>query len=235
MLKVLIADDESKVCQLIEKLVDWDALDMEVAAVAENGIDALEKIKEVHPDIVITDIRMPGYDGLDLIRLGKEEAPKAEFVIISGYRHFEYAQMAIRYGVNAYLLKPIKKDELTETLKRLSTRFRAQTEQLSQEEKTRLAVRSDEKNLRQAFLQDLVGRRNKETLSQPLLEINREFHYRFEPGEFCIAILKLDGRVCDEEQNVQFMAEKVQSAAERLCHGDREYGAQRIPFLSVKL
>lgn len=215
MLRVLIADDESKVCQLIEKLVDWDALGMEVVAVAENGIEALEKIKEFHPDIVITDIRMPGYDGLDLIRLGKEEAPKAEFVIISGYRHFEYAQMAIRYGVNAYLLKPIKKDELTETLKRLSTRFRVQTEQLSQEEKTRLAIRSDEKNLRQAFLQDLVGRRNKETLSQPLLEINREFHYRFEPGEFCIAILKLDGRVCDEEQNVQFMAEKVQSAAER--------------------
>ena len=176
MLRVLIADDESKVCQLIEKLVDWDALGMEVVAVAENGIEALEKIKEFHPDIVITDIRMPGYDGLDLIRLGKEEAPKAEFVIISGYRHFEYAQMAIRYGVNAYLLKPIKKDELTETLKRLSTRFRAQTEQLSQEEKTRLAIRSDEKNLRQAFLQDLVGRRKKETLSQPLLEINREFH-----------------------------------------------------------
>ena len=170
MLRVLIADDESKVCQLIEKLVDWDALGMEVVAVAENGIEALEKIKEFHPDIVITDIRMPGYDGLDLIRLGKEEAPKAEFVIISGYRHFEYAQMAIRYGVNAYLLKPIKKDELTETLKRLSTRFRVQTEQLSQEEKTRLAIRSDEKNLRQAFLQDLVGRRNKETLSQPLLD-----------------------------------------------------------------
>ena len=55
MLKVLIADDESKVCQLIEKLVDWDARDMEVGAVAENGIDALEKIKEVRPDIVITD------------------------------------------------------------------------------------------------------------------------------------------------------------------------------------
>ena len=98
-------------CQLIEKLVDWDALGMEVVAVAENGIEALEKIKEFHPDIVITDIRMPGYDGLDLIRLGKEEAPKAEFVIISGYRHFEYAQMAIRYGVNAYLLKPIRKDD----------------------------------------------------------------------------------------------------------------------------
>lgn len=59
MLRVLIADDESKVCQLIEKLVDWDVLGMEVVAVAENGIEALEKIKEFHPDIVITDIRMP--------------------------------------------------------------------------------------------------------------------------------------------------------------------------------
>ena len=110
-------------------------LRMEVVAVAENGIEALEKIKEFHPDIVITDIRMPGYDGLDLIRLGKEEAPNTEFVIISGYRHFEYAQMAIRYGVNAYLLKPIRTDELTETLKRLSAHFKEQTEQLSLEEK----------------------------------------------------------------------------------------------------
>lgn len=219
MLRVLIADDESKVCQLIEKLVDWDVLGMEVVAVAENGIEALEKIKEFHPDIVITDIRMPGYDGLDLIRLGKEEAPKAEFVIISGYRHFEYAQMAIRYGVNAYLLKPIRKDELTETLKRLSAHFKEQTEQLSLEEKRQRAIQSDEKNLRQAFLQDLVGRRNKEVLTQPLDRINREFHYHFEPGEFSIAILKLDGRVCDEEKNVRFMAEKVQAAAGKLLNG----------------
>ena len=91
MLKVLIADDEKKVCQLIEKLVDWEALDMQVTAVAENGIEALEKIKEYSPDIALTDIRMPGYDGLELVRLGKEHNPKMEFVIISGYRHFEYA------------------------------------------------------------------------------------------------------------------------------------------------
>ena len=56
MLKVLIADDERKVCQLIEKLIDWQALDMQVTATAENGIEALERIKEHHPDIVITEI-----------------------------------------------------------------------------------------------------------------------------------------------------------------------------------
>lgn len=76
MLNVLIADDESKVCQLIEKLVDWPSLGMQVVATAENGIEALEKIREYHPDIAITDIRMPGYDGLELVRLAKEECPR---------------------------------------------------------------------------------------------------------------------------------------------------------------
>ena len=65
MLNILIADDENKVCQLIKSLVDWEALDMRVIATAENGIDALEKIRELNPDIAITDIRMPGYDGLE--------------------------------------------------------------------------------------------------------------------------------------------------------------------------
>lgn len=219
MRKVLIADDERKICQLIEKLVDWDALEMQVVAVAANGIEALERIREFHPDIVITDIRMPGYDGLDLIRLGKEEAPEAEFVIISGYRHFEYAQTAIRYGVSAYLLKPIKKDELTETLKKIGARFREQTEQLSQDEKERRAVRNDEKNLRQAFLLDLAGRRNKEALQSPIETINREFHYHFSEGEFCVAILKPDGSVCNEEENVRYLSGKIRSAAKKYLDG----------------
>ena len=81
MLKVLIADDEHKVCQLIEKLVDWEALNMQVVAVAENGIQALEQIREYTPDIAITDIRMPGYDGLELVHLAKEYNPKMEFII----------------------------------------------------------------------------------------------------------------------------------------------------------
>ena len=151
MLKVLIADDERKVCQLIEKLIDWQALDMQVTATAENGIEALERIKEHHPDIVITDIRMPGYDGLDLIRLGQEINPRMEFIIISGYRHFEYAQTAIRYGVNAYILKPIKKDELTGTLKKLGSKLQKETLQLSYEEQIRQTLKTYEETLRQAF------------------------------------------------------------------------------------
>ncbi|MFR1059395.1 MAG: response regulator [Enterocloster sp.] len=84
-------------------------LGLSVAAVALNGIDAISKITEHKPDIVITDIRMPGIDGMELIERTKRICPDTEVIIISGYRHFEYAQTAIRYGVRNYLLKPIHK------------------------------------------------------------------------------------------------------------------------------
>ena len=111
MLKVIIADDERLICRLVQALCDWEVLDMEVAGLAENGLEALALIERERPDILITDIRMPGCDGLELIRRAKELRPELEIVIISGYAHFEYAQTAIRYGVGNYLLKPIKKDE----------------------------------------------------------------------------------------------------------------------------
>ena len=131
-MKVIIADDEVKVCQLIEHLVDWESLGMEVVSVAHNGIEAVEAVGKYHPDIVITDIRMPGCNGLDLIKETKELLPQVEFIIISGYRHFEYAQTAIRFGVRDYLLKPIKKDELNATLKRMRDAYLERNERLSQ-------------------------------------------------------------------------------------------------------
>ena len=216
MLNILIADDENKVCQLIKSLVDWEALDMRVIATAENGIEALEKIRELTPDIAITDIRMPGYDGLELVRLAKETNPRTEFIIISGYRHFEYAQSAIRYGVNSYLLKPIKKDELTDTLTRLGEKLRERTRQLSYEEKVLRTLKSDEETLRQTFLSDLVYRRDKTLKTASLDRINEDFHYGLRPGNFCFGILKLDGHVFDDMENLRFMADKVRGVMDRL-------------------
>ena len=123
MMKVIVADDEAKVCQLICSLVDWASLDMEVAGVAHNGIEALELVETLRPDLIITDIRMPGYDGLELISRAKAAKPDLDFIIVSGYRHFEYAQSAIKYGVSDYLLKPIKKADLIETLLRTREKY----------------------------------------------------------------------------------------------------------------
>lgn len=134
MLKVIIADDEERVCRLIQKLVDWESLGMDVTATASNGIEAIEMIEEYQPDLVITDIRMPGYDGLDMIEKAKTLKEDLEFIIISGYGQFEYAQRAIKYGVGEYLLKPIQKKELTETLEKLRETILSKKGLVSREE-----------------------------------------------------------------------------------------------------
>ena len=81
MLKVIIADDERLICRLVQALADWESLGMEVAALAENGLEALELIKSREPDILITDIRMPGCDGLELIRRVKEFHTQPEILV----------------------------------------------------------------------------------------------------------------------------------------------------------
>src|SRR5699024_545596 len=114
MIKVLIADDEHRICKLIMKLINWEEISMDVIGTASNGIEALDLIKEKRPNIVITDIRMPGYDGLEMINRAKRENQDIEFIIVSGYSHFEYAKKAMAYGVKDYLLKPINREELLE-------------------------------------------------------------------------------------------------------------------------
>lgn len=123
MWKVIIADDEKLICRLIEALVDWDALGMEIVGKAENGLEALDMVRDLRPHLLITDIRMPGCDGLDLIRQARELSPEIEIVIISGYAHFEYAQTAIAYGVGNYILKPVNQAELNKTLQKIILRL----------------------------------------------------------------------------------------------------------------
>ena len=122
-LKVVIADDEERICQLIRALIDWEDLGMEITEMAHNGIEAFDAVQKLQPDILITDIRMPGLSGLELIEKVKQSCPDVEIIIISGYAHFEYAQQAIRFGVGHYLLKPINKSELTETLEKLKNKI----------------------------------------------------------------------------------------------------------------
>ena len=119
MLKVLIADDEKNICLMIQKLIVWEEYGMEVIDLAHNGVDAMTIIEEKHPDIVISDIRMPGYDGLKLVQKARDLGLETDFVIISGYKYFEYAHRALNLGVEHYLLKPIDKKELQETLHKI--------------------------------------------------------------------------------------------------------------------
>lgn len=112
-LRVLIVDDEFRIGMLIKKLIHWEDLGLECLDVVDHGEKAHEIIIKEIPDIVITDIRMPKISGLDLISMTKEQV---KFIVISGYKEFEYAHKALQYGVTDYLLKPINQEELNKVL-----------------------------------------------------------------------------------------------------------------------
>ena len=117
MLKILIVDDEPDICELIHKLIDWEELELTSLGSSQNGIDAMEIILRQKPDIVITDIQMPGMTGLEMIEKASQQKLQTKFIVVSGYREFEYAQQAIRFGVEDYLLKPISKTDLNLVLR----------------------------------------------------------------------------------------------------------------------
>jgi two-component system response regulator YesN len=114
--KVLLADDEKIIVEGISSVVDWEALDTELVATARNGLDAYEKIIECKPDIVISDIRMPGMDGLSLVSKVQKEFPSIKFILLSGFSEFEYARTAMKHGVKNYLLKPCNEDKISAAL-----------------------------------------------------------------------------------------------------------------------
>ncbi|MBC8062010.1 MAG: response regulator [Clostridiaceae bacterium] len=112
LIKILIVDDEYLERTLIKMGIDWKANGFEIIEEANSGEEALKIIKEVKPAIVFTDICMPFMDGLELCRNIKEKYSDIKIVIITGHRDFEYAQRAIGYGVNDFILKPINHDKI---------------------------------------------------------------------------------------------------------------------------
>ncbi|PYI53494.1 response regulator transcription factor [Paenibacillus flagellatus] len=112
MLKVLIVDDKPSVCAGLARLIRWEEAGAELVGTCGNGKEALEVALRTEPDVLITDIRMPLMDGLELCAHVRERLPDTMLVILSAYHEFSYAQTAIRYGVTDYILKPIDKTKI---------------------------------------------------------------------------------------------------------------------------
>lgn len=119
MLKLLIADDEKTIRETIRSFINWEALDIEVVGTAKDGIEAYNMILDLYPDIVLTDIRMPGLSGLELIERMHEINKDMQFIILSGYNEFEYAKTAMQYGVRHYLLKPCSEQQIIDSIKEI--------------------------------------------------------------------------------------------------------------------
>lgn len=123
MYKVLIADDELLLLEGIRDFIDWKALDSEVVYTATNGNDALEYLKENLVDILITDIRMPGVDGIGLARYIYESKIPTKVIFLTSYPSFEYMKSGMNYGIDAYVLKDDYMDELEPVIKKVISKF----------------------------------------------------------------------------------------------------------------
>ncbi len=116
---VLLVDDEEEVIEIISKKIPWEELGLRILGYALNGVKALEMAEELQPDVVITDIRMPYMDGLELSRRLKKEYPTIHILLFTGFDEFEYAKTAIRLELDDYILKPVNAEELTGILTKL--------------------------------------------------------------------------------------------------------------------
>ncbi len=122
---LLIADDEVTIRNGLSNAVNWEELNIQVVAIAKDGKEALDLIVSISPDIVITDIRMPIYSGLEVIEKTRALGIDTEFIILSGYEEFSYAKRAINSRVCEYLLKPINREALYNCINSILRRFKS--------------------------------------------------------------------------------------------------------------
>lgn len=121
---VLVAEDEPLILHNIAKKIEKCSAELQIVGKVQNGEEALDVLSTTSVDILVTDIEMPGMNGLDLIRCVREMYPSIHIVILSGYSNFEYARSALRYGVDDYLLKPIDQESLNQILQGLCLKLK---------------------------------------------------------------------------------------------------------------
>ncbi len=154
-MKVFLADDEIVVREGIRESFPWDDTPYTLVGEAPDGEMALPIIRDTNPDIVITDIKMPFMDGLELCRVLKEQMPWIGRIVLSGYDEFEYARQCIQLGVREYLLKPINASDLREVLDKVSAQLKAERKSLEHAASLRARMESDGKFLKEKLIASL--------------------------------------------------------------------------------
>lgn len=171
MYKVLLVDDERMILEGIQQVVDWASVGTELVGTARNGVEAHEKIIQLVPDFVISDIAMPGLDGLQLVQKTLQTLPGLRFILLTGYKEFDYARTAMQHGVKHYLLKPCNEVQIYEALGELIA------ERQEREERERFVGRMKEEagkmlpHVKEQFLRELVTNK---TYGRRELEYYRE-------------------------------------------------------------
>lgn len=188
--KLLLVDDEEDARQAVIRRLDWKSLGFEVVGEASNGEEALEMAERLEPDVIMTDIRMPYMDGLELCRRVKKLLPGTRMAILSGFDEFEYAREAITQQVEDYILKPIDAEALAVIFRRIRASL---DEEIKRRRDIETLRRHYEESLpvirRQALLELLLGNIPSAFLLEYLANRGLDIH----AGGYCVAVIRYDG------------------------------------------
>lgn len=185
-MKLMLVDDEPVLLKSMAAN-DWEKIGIEEVRMASSGLEAAELLKQAAVDIVVTDIRMPGMDGLALCRHIQERYPRTKCILLSGYGEFEYAREAIRYGTERYLLKPIKDEELMDEVAGVKAAIEREWEEIVSFERARQALFAHLPLLREKLLTDLLA--GASMPESALAERMDEYRLRLETGKACALLL----------------------------------------------
>jgi len=216
MSKVLIVDDELYVCELVRHLIHWEALGLQSAGTAHSANEAVELIRRERPEIIISDIKMPGCSGFDLIGLARELVPNCNFILISGHKNFQYAHDALKLSVKDYILKPINEEELNNTLQKLADELHLKEQQRNQSSAMTCRLSQNRQKLEDCFIRDVAAGRPPNSAEQAA----EKYSLQLSDGPSAFWILRVDtGKKRLHRSSPYMLYQKLQSQCQTLLAG----------------
>ncbi len=222
---VLLVDDEEEVIQIIMKKLDWEELGFSVVGYACNGVKALEMVEEYQPDVVMTDIKMPYMNGMELSHHIKMEYPTTKILIFTGFDEFEYAREAIHLEVEEYVLKPVNSMELTNVFRQLKMKLDQEISEKRNMEILKKYYMESLPLLQANFYSMLMeGRVREEEISGYLSDCQLSFDGPF----FCCLVVHTSSSQMPEDMNILLLSTSVQKQAEE--HLGERWKAKAFPY-----
>lgn len=227
MYTIILVEDEYDIRKAIIRIIDWNRLGFDIVGDAENGQQALELVDQLRPDVIITDIKMPFMDGLELVKQLRENYPIVKTVFLTGLSDFEYAKSAIQYNVMDYILKPVTAKKLEEALNKIRETMDKEAEQLRNSKQLEALYRESLPEIRLGFLISLVTSRQgtKATESR-----TRQLDIKWEGDSFMVAVVRLHvpGQAEELTAKADLILPSLNRYVQRCCQ--RVFSAQCFPF-----
>lgn len=199
MIKILIVDDEYLIRDLIKDCLNYEELGFTIIGEAEDGIEAIKKIEELKPELIILDISIPFINGIELSKIVKKKYKEIKILILTGYSEFEYAKECIKIGVSEYLLKPINSNTLKTILEKIGIEIIRETKHKQYLFQLENEIKSSYDVLREQFLYNLITKKSMPDAT--LKDEFRKYGIHFSGDDIVVISIKIDNYLERWESN----------------------------------